>query len=365
MSVLSVIGFLLGLVLLVVGAELFVRGASRLGMLIGVSPLVIGLTVVAYGTSSPELAVSVGSVMRGSDDIALGNVVGSNICNVLLILGLCALAAPLGVSRQLVRWDVPLMIAVSVLLLLVSLDGRLGRLDGVVLAVGCLVYTGWTIRVSRREMPQSPPPAEILKGHPASPPRRRPWLFSLATAVVGLGVLLLGADTVVKGAVAIARLLGMSELVIGLTIVAVGTSLPEIATSVVAGIRGQRDIAVGNVVGSNIFNILLVAGLAAAVSPAGLAVKADALRFDLPVMIAVAAACLPIFVTGGVISRSEGVFFLLYYACYTGYLLFKASYHRTAGPFDAVAMIFVVSPLVVGVVLSARFVLRRVRKPPA
>ncbi len=365
MSLLSAIAFVLGLLLLVVGAELFVRGASRMGLLMGVSPLVIGLTVVAYGTSSPELAVSVGSVLRGSDDIALGNVVGSNICNVLLILGLSSLAAPLGVSRQLVRWDVPLMIGVSLLLLLMSLDGRIGRLDGAILVVGCLVYTAWTIRASRKETLQAFVLPEGAEAIPRMRSRGLRWLFSMAAAAGGFGVLLLGANWVVKGAVDIARLLGMSELVIGLTIVAIGTSLPEIATSVVAGIRGQRDIAVGNVVGSNIFNILLVAGLAAAVSPVGLQVKADALRFDLPVMVAVAAACLPIFITGGVLSRSEGVFFLIYYACYTGYLFFNASHHRTVGPFDAAAMIFIVAPLVVGGVLSARFLLRRVCKPPA
>jgi cation:H+ antiporter len=355
--------FALGFAVLVIGAEMLVRGATRLAVSMGVSPLVVGLTVVAYGTSSPELAVSTLSALRGSADIALGNVVGSNICNVLLILGLSAAVTPLAVSRQLIRWDVPLMIGISVLVFLLGLDGRIGRLDGIILFAGCAVYTIWTIRQSRRETrsaltPDNPEPSAI----PADSFARR-WFAPAALILLGLGMLVLGANWLVNGAIVIARFCGISELVIGLTIVAVGTSLPEIATSLMAGIRGQRDIAVGNAVGSNIFNILLVLGLTASVAGPGIAVPADALRFDLPVMIAVAVACLPIFITGGIISRSEGIFFLLYYSAYTGYLLLKASQNRTDGPLDAMAMIFVVPPILVGIVLTLRFVHRRVRRP--
>jgi len=361
MGLSTIILFTLGFAVLVIGAEILVRGATRLAVSMGVSPLVVGLTVVAYGTSSPELAVSTLSALRGSADIALGNIVGSNICNVLLILGLSAAVTPLAVSRQLVRWDVPLMIGISILVFLFGLDGRIGRLDGMIFFAGCIIYTIWTIRQSRRETrsaltPDNPEPSAI----PAESFARR-WLGPTALSLLGLGMLVLGANWLVNGAVAIARFCGISELVIGLTIVAVGTSLPEIATSLMAGLRGQRDIAVGNAVGSNIFNILLVLGLTASVAGPGIAVPADALRFDLPVMIAVAVACLPIFITGGIISRSEGVFFLLYYLAYTGYLLLKASQNRTTSPLDAMAMIFVVPPILVGIVLTLRFIHRRIR----
>ncbi len=360
MSAYAVIWFVLGLTMLVVGAELFVRGASHLGISIGISPLVVGLTVVAYGTSAPELGVSVCSALAGSGDIALGNVVGSNICNVLLVLGLSALLTPLAVSAQLVRWDVPLMIGISLLLFAMAWDGCIGRLDGSMLFIGSLVYTSWTVWQSRREGRR----ALDADGPEPIPARRSPirgFVVPSAAVVVGIALLLVGARWVATEAASIARFLGLSELVIGLTIVAVGTSLPEIATSAVAAFRGQRDIAVGNVVGSNLFNILLVLGLAAVVAPNGIRVPTDALRFDIPVMIGVAIMCLPIFVTGGVISRSEGLFFLLYYACYTGYLLFKASEHRAAGSYDALAMVFVVPPVLIGVVMTVRFVVRLTR----
>lgn len=312
--------FVVGLALLVVGAEGLVRGASRLAAALGVSPLVVGLTIVAYGTSAPELAVSVKAVLAGQPGLGLGNVVGSNLFNVLFILGLSALITPLAVAQQLVRFDVWVMIGVAVLGLLLGLDGRVGRADGLILVSAGLTYTVWCIRQSRRENAAVQTEYAAQFGRPA----RTGWAAGFVNVVlvlVGLGLLVLGSRWLVTSAVVIARALGVSELVIGLTIVAVGTSLPEVATSVVAAIKGERDIAVGNVVGSNVFNVLIVLGGAAVVAPQGIAVARSALIVDMPLMIVVSAACLPIFFTGHRISRLEGALFLVGYAAYTAYLL--------------------------------------------
>lgn len=337
MTLLTGILFVLGLVLLIGGAELLVRGASALAGRFGISPLVIGLTVVAFGTSSPELAVSILSAWGGQPGIALGNVVGSNIANVLLILGLSALVAPLVVARQVIRMEVPLMISLSVGLLLLALDGVVGRFDGALLFGGVLIYTVWAIRRSRREASDAAD-ADEPGGGPSSLTQQ------LVFIAVGLVLLGLGSNWLVDGAVAVAQTLGISDLVIGLTVIAVGTSLPELATSVLASMRGQRDIAVGNVVGSNIFNILAVLGLTSLVAPGGIPVAASALTFDLPVMTAVAIACLPIFFTGHVIARWEGAFFLLYYLAYTVYLILTATEHQALALFGE-AMLFFVVPL--------------------
>ncbi len=324
----------LGLVVLTVGAELLVRGASRLAATAKIPPLVVGLTVVAFGTSTPELAVSLKSAFAGQPDIALGNVVGSNICNVLLILGLAATVAPLVVSAQLVRFDVPLMIGASLLMYGMALDGQISRVDGVILAVGLVVYTLFTIRQGRKtgKTAAEEAPAATAAGG---------IFVDLLLIAVGLLGLVFGASWFVDAAVSMARASGVSELVIGLTIVAVGTSLPELAASVVASLKGERDIAVGNVVGSNLFNILCVLGLTAASSPAGVAVADAALRFDIPVMTAVSVACLPIFFAGHRIARWEGIVFLAYYAAYTAYLVLESTNHDSAAAFATVMRWFV------------------------
>jgi cation:H+ antiporter len=334
--------FLLGLVLLVGGAEFLVRGAAQLAAAVGISPLIIGLTVVAFGTSAPELAVSMRSAMSGQAgaDIAVGNVVGSNIFNVLFILGLSAAIAPLVVSQRLVRVDVPLMIGASVLLLLLALDGKIGRLDGALLFTGILVYTLFAILQGRRE--SQAVAAEYAGEFSARPRTPAGYLINLGYIVGGLALLVLGAHWLVDAAVDIARAFGVSELVIGLTIVAAGTSLPEVATSVMASIKGERDIAVGNIVGSNLFNILSVLGLAALVAPDGVNVAPSALRFDIPIMIAVAFACLPIFFTGYAIARWEGLLFLGYYALYTTFLVAAAARYPALESFTAGLLFFVV-----------------------
>jgi cation:H+ antiporter len=333
-----------GLAVLVLGGELLVRGASRLAAAVRVSPLVIGLTVVAFGTSAPELAVSVQAALAGSPDLALGNVVGSNILNVLMILGVSALIVPLVVSSQLIRWDVPVMILASLLVLGFGWDHRISRQEGLLLVAGVVAYSWWCIRQSRRE--SSEVQAEFAQQWP---PGKSPWR-TLATylvlIVVGLAMLGLGSRWLVRGAVSVAGYFGLSQLVIGLTIVAAGTSLPEVVTSIVAAVRDERDIAVGNVVGSNIFNILCVLGVTSVVASGGVGVSAAALRFDVPVMIAVAAACLPVFFTGHVISRWEGGLFLFYYLAYTGYLVLSATGSDLGRTLQDVMLLFVI-PLTV------------------
>jgi cation:H+ antiporter len=311
-----------------------VRGASHLAAAMRIPPLVIGLTVVAYGTSAPELAVSVSSAFSGTADLALGNVIGSNIFNVLFILGAAAMVAPLVVQERLVRIDVPLMIGLSVLLFVLGLDGRIGRVDGILLAAGAVTYTVLLIRAGRGAAPQ---------GEQAEAPGAgaRHWAVDLLLIAAGLGLLVLGSRWLVGGAVAVARVLGVSELIIGLTVVAAGTSLPEVATSLMAAFRGERDIAVGNVVGSNVFNILSVLGFSAVVAPDGIPVSPAALAFDLPVMIAVAVACLPIFFTGLRIERWEGALFIAFYGAYVACLILAATHHDALPGFSRVMGLFV------------------------
>ncbi len=307
----------LGLVLLLVGADVLVRGASALARRFSVPPLVIGLTVVAYGTSAPELAVSLQAAATGQADIALGNVVGSNIFNVLFVLGAAALLVPLGVAAKLVRLDVPIMVGISFLLAILAWDGWLSPLEGALLVVTGVAYTIFLIVEGRREGLRA-------DGEPRSDAPGLGAPLALLLIVVGLALLVLGSRWLVAGAIALAERLGVGERVIGLTVVAAGTSLPEVATSIVAGLKGERDIAIGNVVGSNIFNILWVLGCAA-IAGGGVALSSEARALDLPVMIAVAVVCLPIFFTGFEISRAEGALFLSGYLAYTTYLVLAAT----------------------------------------
>ena len=327
MTLMTFVYLIAGLVLLVAGAEVLVRGAAKLAAQFGIPPLIIGLTVVAFGTSAPETAVSVQAALDGKGDLAIGNVVGSNIANVLFILGLTALIAPLLVSRQIIRLDVPIMIGASLLTWALAWDGSLDRIDGALLFGGIVAYTAFLIIMSRRDQAAAGDEfSEEFGLHET--PKPYAWAINLALILGGLVLLVSGSNYLVEGAVILARTLGLSELVIGLTVVAVGTSLPELATSLMAAIKGERDIAVGNIVGSNIFNLLCVLGLASLVSPNAIPVAANALNFDFPVMIAVAIACLPIFFNGYCINRWEGAVFVGYYAVYTAYLVM----HNTAAP---------------------------------
>ncbi len=312
--------FLGGLAVLLVGAEFFVRGSSRVAVAFGVPALVIGLTVVAFGTSAPEAAVGVQSVLSGDSDIGLGNVIGSNIANILLILGLASLISPLPVSARVVRVDVPVMLGFSLLLWGLASDRLLGRADGILLLLLAVAYNVWLVGAARRD-------AEGTDGDRKTRPK---LLGSIGWIVVGFVGIVIGSGWLVSGAVQLAQSFGLSELVIGLTVVAVGTSMPEIATSSLAGLRGEKDIAVGNAVGSNVFNILLVIGITAAFSPHGIPVATSTLTFDFPIMLAVAFACLPLFFHGYRLHRWKGALFLGYYVAYTAYLVLRATEHHTA-----------------------------------
>ena len=351
-AAMNILLFCGGLILLVMGASLLVRGASKLALSFGISPLVVGLTIVAFGTSAPEVAVSVGAVLDGKTDIAIGNVVGSNIFNVLFILGISALIAPLVVNIQLIRQEVPIMIGASLLLLALGLDGQLSFFDGGVLFVLLVSYTVFLIVQSRREtqLAKDEYADEIKPAVPGAWDDRLPVQLMLIAA--GLAALVFGSEYLVQASVSFAKAMGVSDLIIGLTIVAAGTSMPEVATSITAAIKGERDIAVGNVVGSNTFNILGCLGVSGLVSgDLGLAMAPSLLAFDIWVMLAVALACLPVFMTGREIARWEGGVFLGYYVVYVAYLIMAAQQHDALSAFSGVMLSFVVPLTVVTLVV--------------
>ncbi len=336
MTVTDVLLLLGGFVLLVGGGEVLVRGASGLARAVGLSPLIVGLTVVSFATSAPELAVSVDAAVSGAPGLAVGNVVGSNIANILLVLGVSALVTPLVVRSRVVKLDVPVMIALSLAFYLMSLDGTISTLDGALLLGALVVYVVRAIMSSRRSRRDDQ--ADNNGGEDDS--NRPVWLDALLVAV-GVGMLVLGAGWLVDSATAIAGAFGVSDLVIGLTVVAIGTSLPELATSVIAVRRGERDLAVGNVVGSNIFNIGSVLGLTAVISPDGVPVADAAVAFDIPFMLVVAIALLPIVYTGATVARWEGGLFLGYYLAYTLYLLLDSADHEALPRYSAAMWTFI------------------------
>ncbi|MCB0355680.1 MAG: calcium/sodium antiporter [Bdellovibrionales bacterium] len=314
----SVLFVFLGLTLLVTGGELLVRSASKIANTLGISPLVIGLTIVAYGTSAPELGVSLFAAIQGSPEIALANVVGSNIFNIGLILGLCSLIAPLTVHLQLIKFEVPIMILVSVLSYLFCLDGKLGRTEGVSLFLGAVFYTSWLVRASKKESAKNR--NKIVS---AVADRKVEGLFKDSSFILlALVVLIAGSKLLVNGAVDLAKLLGVSDSLIGLTIVAAGTSLPEVATSVMATVRGKTDIAIGNVIGSNIFNILFILGLSSSIN-SGLKVDPSIIQFDLLFMVGLAVICLPFLMTAKRLVWWEGTVLLGGYFAYIVFLVYR------------------------------------------
>ncbi|AIZ31725.1 conjugal transfer protein TraR [Pseudomonas parafulva] len=300
----------LGLVLLVLGAELLVRAALRLAVRLHVRPLIIGLSLVAFGSTAPQLTVSLQAAYQGAPDVAIGSVIGSNIFNVLVILGLAALIIPLRVSRQLVRLDIPLMIAASALVYLLAANAELGRFEGLLLLLGLLGYLGMLWHQSRHYARTYPAPDTAHRS------AARFWSLALLQVIGGLVLLSLGGHLLLQAAVEVATDLGLSERVIGLTVVAVCTSLPELAAALIAALRGEREIAVGTVIGSNLFNLLGVLGLTALITPEPLSISPNALDFDLPVMLGVAALSLPVFYSGYRITRAEGLVFLALYLAY-------------------------------------------------
>jgi cation:H+ antiporter len=356
----SILLFILGLIVLVAGAELLVRGSSRLAAAFGVSPLVIGLTIVALGTASPEIAVSIQAATTGQGDITIGNVIGSNIFNILVVLGISAIVAPVIIAQQLIRLDVPIMIGISLLTYFLVLDGMLSFVDGAILFIGVVAYTIFSLRQSRKESDEVKQEyaQEFAKKEPSTLPNILRYIFFIAA---GLGLLVLGARWLVDSASTIAEALGVSQLIIGLTIVAIGTSLPEVATSLVAALKGESDIAVGNAVGSNIFNLLGVLGVAGLVAPEGIHVAAEVLRFDFLVMLFVALISLPIFYVDSIISRFEGCVLFSYYVVYTIYIILNAINSAALPAYTAFIYGYVALTLLVIVTSVIRFLLNKKR----
>lgn len=297
---------------MVLGGELLVRGASKLAISMGVTPLVVGLTVVAFGTSSPELVVSLKAALSGNANIAVGNVVGSNLFNILFILGMCALFMPLSVSPNLIRLDVPVMIGSSLIFYLMVLNQRLGRFEGVTLLILMIAYTGYLILQGRRGAAREEVESRLDVKN---------LIIHISFILTGLVLLVFGGDFLVDGAVQVAEGLGVTQTVIGLTIVAAGTSLPELVTSVIATYKGEREIAIGNIVGSNIYNILMILGTSSLISSRGLGVDPQMLEFDIPFMVVTSFFAFYIFYSGKRVSRVEGSFMLLMYIGYTLYLI--------------------------------------------
>jgi len=361
MSIVDVLFVVVGLVLLISGGEALVRGASTIATKAGISPLVVGLVVVSAATSTPELAVTIDAVLQGEPGLAVGNVIGSNIANILLILGLSAVISPLAINRQVVRFDIPVMVGLTVLLLVVSLDGRLGVVEGILMLSGLVLHAVMSVYLGRKDAAR---PTESTETLPLGAKPVATWLATVLL-VGGIGLLAIGARVLVVGAVNIASSLGVSSLVIGLTVVAIATSLPELATSIVALLRGERDMAVGNIVGSNIFNIGLVLGLSAVIFGDGIPIPQAAIALDMPIMLATAFALLPIAFTGFVIARWEGVVFVGMFVAFIAYVVLAATQHDALSGFSTVMLWFVLPLLattLIAVTIYELGVIRRRRQ---
>ncbi len=314
-----------GLAMLLAGGELVVRSASAIARILGMSKLLVGLTVVAFGTSAPELAICIDAVWKGKSDIAVGNIIGSNIANVLLILGLTATIFPIVIQKRVIHREIPIMIGVSILFLVLAIDGVLHPTDGLVLLAGMAVFVVWQIRAEKKAKDAERAAGNNETESAADDPTRAGspsiWL-NIAILVAGVACLWFGAAWLVEGASKIAMGLGVSKLVIGLTVVAIGSSAPEIVTSLLAAKHGHPELAVGNVIGSNIANLLLVAGAASAFSTR-ITVPEEAFQFDIPIMLASSIACLPVFATSYRIDRWKGILFLLCFATFNLVLFIK------------------------------------------
>ena len=301
--------------MLFIGAEGLVRGSSNLAIKIGIAPLVVGLTVVSFGTSAPELLVSLKAALLGNSIISLGNVIGSNIANIALILGVAALIRPLDVHAKVIMREIPIMIGISILLLLLLMDGELGFIDGLIFVAGLIVYLVANVVIARKE--KNP---EVDKEFKEGLQSKLGITISIFLMIIGLALLILGANLFVQSAVAIAKIFNVSNAIIGLTIVAIGTSLPELITSIVASYKKETDIAIGNVVGSNVFNILGILGITALIIPIS---SVEMSYIDLGVMLFTAIILFPLSRTGFSISRVEGAFLLAGYVAYIYYLIPK------------------------------------------
>lgn len=317
----EIVWCVVGLALLVVGAELVVRSGTALAGRLGVSPLIIGLTFVAIGTSAPELAVGVDAAIRGNGALAVGNIAGTNVVNILLILGLSAAIRPIKLRLQTLKLELPAIVLASLLLLVLSLDGRLTRTDGALLVFAGVVFTALVVRVARHESLRIKTEFNEEYGAATAGTPRGAAVRDLLVLCGGLATIVLGADVLVDAAVTLARLWHVSDAFIGLTIVAIGTSAPELVTTVVSTMRNNRDIAIGNLIGSSVYNIVFILGLTCLIPSQGIPVGAKLVWVDIPVMTVVGLACVPIFLSGHRISRREGALFVASYLVYLAYLI--------------------------------------------
>lgn len=346
----TVLLFIIGLVTLIGGAELFLKSVDKFGAAWSVSPVVMGLTVVAFATGAPELAISLQAAAEGRPDLVLGNILGSNVANILLILGIAGLVKPLKITKRIIRIDVPMVIAASVLLYVLAMDGSLTPLDGGIILFALLAYSLFMYsqirkdRAANKKLDSQDLP-EV--GEPVTTLFYGKYILLL---LAGLVLIVMGSRWMVDAAVQIAEILGISELIIGLTIVSIGTSLPEVATSLSSVRKGDSDTAVANVMGSNLYNILLTLGLTIVVAPGALDVSLEVINLDLPIMLIVAGACIPLFIPGSKLDRGEAGGFLFYYLSYMAYLTLMAIDHPFKENFEWF-ILWICIPLTVGYIL--------------
>jgi cation:H+ antiporter len=317
------IEFLGGLVVVILGAEVLLRSASTIAAMLKITPIVIGLTIVSVGTSAPELAVGITAVAEGKGSLAIGNIAGTNMINILFILGLSAALRALPIRMQSIRLDAPAMVASAAALVIMSLDGVLSQTEGALLLLAAVFYTALLVRESRRESASMRREFAQEFGAAVIPGGRRRVRFAWHSVLLVLGIALtvLGAELLVAGAANLAQAHGVSDAFIGLTIVAIGTSAPELVTTLMATFKNDRDVAIGNLIGSSIYNVLMILGLTVLSAPRGIEVARDVLWIDLPLAALVAALCLPIFRSDRKVSRREGAFFVAAYLAYLGALV--------------------------------------------
>lgn len=354
--------FVIGLVALVYGADLFLKGVDAFGIKWRISPVIMGLTVVAFATGAPELAISIKAAANGSADLVLGNIIGSNIANILLIIGIGSVMKAIAITPRILKVDLPIVLFVSLVLYWISSDGSLSKLDGVILIsmlIAYSIFTFFQIKKSRAEhkivdlYEPNINPDNLDDG-------LKFYAINLGWLAIGLVMIVMGSDWMVDSAIEIATLFGISELIIGLTIVSIGTSLPEVATSIAIIRKGNPESAIGNVLGSNLYNVLLTLGITILITPQVLQVSSIAINFDLPIMVGVIILCFPIFITGMKITRSEGVVFLLYYASYLTILTLDAISSPYSESFDF-AMIWIVIPAT-ALFFTSRFVVHLLKR---
>lgn len=324
MTLLLLVG---GLAALLGGAELLVRAGTHLALRLGLSPLVIGATIVAIGTSTPELAVGIDAVRSGSGALAIANIAGTNVFNILFILGLSAAMKPLPLRWETLRLDLPMIVVASAIMVVFALDASFSRAEGVVLLVGAAIYTlGIVVLAARaRRSPLQHPEIELARASMAPVPRRPSPVTNMGILLVGIAVVVAGSSWLVDGAVQLARAWGVSETLIGLTVIAIGTSSPELATTILSTLRNQRDIAIGNLIGSSAYNIFFIFGVTCLFIESPIEVEPEVLTVDLPIMLAVSVLCIPLFFSGRRLARIEGVAMVILFLAYMGYLLWLRS----------------------------------------